>query len=413
MLARGQAAAGGPVPGGAPANSPYGNVLDMTDVLFGNDFRGAGPEMPLQMNRMPSPGKAVMPPVTGPKAIPGGPPVDIPGGPPVDIPGGPPVDPGIADKVRQLIGQGPASIGDAVGRAGGAIKSHPVASIIALAAGLYGGSLAAPGILDRMGGGAESGPGGIDEDKSAGGPPIQSLLTGSADGADIDPGVPLDDEEPVVDPLVEAASGANEETASDEVLVRLGDTPSAIDPENMAAEYRDTAIDQFGPEQRLTEYLRGRGLDENSMMFVMMRDMLRNQAYSAQKLYSAYGDSQGADPTEHGKGYGDYFNRMMGDVGYRREVAGSARDYLGSVDAFAPDSMMADALGGFKTNTARQEHLGSLEQAMLRATLPRWMASSLGLGASNRIEGGYARHLIDNAAPSGQLQNYFSPWAGA
>ena len=188
----------------------------------------------------------------------------------------------------------------------------------------------------------------------------------------------------------------------------------AGDDDGTREKLRQTAIDEFGPDQRLAEYLRGRGLDENSMMYVMLRDMLRNQAYAARPLFTAHTDSLGLKGEEGQRhkedNYGDFFNRMMGDVGYRRDVSRDARRYLGSGDPMGKGTMLGKTLDGFQTNQQRQEYLETIEEAMLRASLPRWMASSLAPGSRNQVGGSYARKLIDDAAPTGEMESYFSPW---
>ena len=132
-------------------------------------------------------------------------------------------------------------------------------------------------------------------------------------------------------------------------------------------------------------------------MYVMLRDMLRNQAYAARPLFSAHTDAQGLRGEEaqrhQEENYGDFFNRMMGDVGYRRDVSRDARRYLGSGDPMGEGTMLGDTLGGFQTNQQRQDYTETIEEAMLRASLPRWMASSLAPGRRNRVGNSYAQQV--------------------
>ena len=102
-------------------------------------------------------------------------------------------------------------------------------------------------------------------------------------------------------------------------------------------QYVEGSRDLFGPEEWLDEYLRGRGLDENSMMFVMMRDLLRQQSYPLGSLYLAYLDSLGRYAPEDKREFRSFFSRYFGDVSFRRDVAGAVREYLESAEYLGPN----------------------------------------------------------------------------
>ena len=122
---------------------------------------------------------------------------------------------------------------------------------------------------------------------------------------------------------------------------RYGEPPAlptpAPAPYLPVEQYVEGSRDLFGPEEWLDEYLRGRGLDENSMMFVMMRDLLRQQSYPLGSLYLAYLDSLGRYAPEDKREFRSFFSRYFGDVSFRRDVAGAVREYLESAEYLGPN----------------------------------------------------------------------------
>ena len=198
-----------------------------------------------------------------------------------------------------------------------------------------------------------------------------------------------------------------------ESCARYGEPPALPTPApapNLPVEqYVEGSRDLFGPEEWIGEYLLGRGLDENSMTFVMLRDLLRQQSYPLGSLYLAYLDSLGKYAPEDKQEFRSFFSRYFSDIPFRRDVAGAVREYLESAEYLGPN--LTAVLRSRQFSLDQSIHIiGSVGEAMLRATSPKWIADSVSVGRRQGIEGSLRGSFRDKTYAWLETNPIPNPW---
>ena len=126
-------------------------------------------------------------------------------------------------------------------------------------------------------------------------------------------------------------------------------------------------------------------------------------------LYLAYLDSLGRYAPEDKREFRSFFSRYLSDIPFRRDVAGAVREYLESAEYLGPN--LTAVLRSRQFSLDQSIHIiGSVGEAMLRATSPSWLADSLSVGRRQGIEGslrGSFRDKTDAWLESNPIPN---PW---
>ena len=173
-------------------------------------------------------------------------------------------------------------------------------------------------------------------------------------------------------------------------------------------QYVEGSRDLFGPEEWVDDYLRGRGI-EGGLSGLALRDALRPHSYPLGSLYLAYLDSLGRYAPEDYRDFRSFYSEYFSDIAFRRDVASAVREYLESAEYLGPN--LTAVLRSRQFSLDQSIHIiGSVGEAMLRATSPKWIADSVSVGRRQGIEGSLRGSFRDKTYAWLESNPIPNPW---
>ena len=104
-----------------------------------------------------------------------------------------------------------------------------------------------------------------------------------------------------------------------------------------------------------------------------------------------------------------FFSRYLSDIPFRRDVAGAVREYLESAEYLGPN--LTAVLRSRQFSLDQSIHIiGSVGEAMLRATSPKWIADSVSVGRRQGIEGSLRGSFRDKTYAWLESNPIPNPW---